>query len=572
MTRPIITSERIDDVPLLIQWLLRMHIDKIIDAVLGVPHGNRQGLSYGQLTVVFIAYILTECNHFLSPVRDWVMERRECLSQALGPPIRDTDFTDDRLEDLLDALGADDVGEQIEVQMGQHLIRAYELPTDTARIDTTTASVYHQPKGESLLTFGQSKDRRPGLRQFKEALGTLDPAGIPLCSATVSGQQADDPLYLPAWRQIVQTLGSADFLVVGDCKMASLENRARIQEGNGYYLAPLPLTGNTASDLRCWVLAPPTTPVDVYLPKAVEDDPPVGQGFEVGVSRDWTNPQTGEILTWDERVLVLRSLKLARNQQLSLAGRLAKAERALNKLKAGPDADLADLTAQSKAILEQYHVVDYLQVTWTPHATQKKRYLKRGRHGPNSPFEMVTTTTFRLTARRQPEAIETFNRLAGWRLYATNVPAQRLDLTGAVACYRGQWQPERSFHRLKGATLAIRPLLLRSDTRICGLLGVLVIALRALTLFELVARRSLEQQAEPLRGLYAGNPKRATEQPTTERLLKAFDGLTLYRLSDGQTTWYEVTPLSALQQRILELVGIPRSAYSVPGGSLLAGP
>jgi hypothetical protein len=47
-----ITSERIDDIPLLMQWLFDMHIAQIIDAVLNTPHGNRQGLSYGQLAVV----------------------------------------------------------------------------------------------------------------------------------------------------------------------------------------------------------------------------------------------------------------------------------------------------------------------------------------------------------------------------------------------------------------------------------------------------------------------------------------------------------------------------------------
>ena len=34
-----ITSERIDDLPLLLRWLLDMHIDQIIDAVLKSPHG-----------------------------------------------------------------------------------------------------------------------------------------------------------------------------------------------------------------------------------------------------------------------------------------------------------------------------------------------------------------------------------------------------------------------------------------------------------------------------------------------------------------------------------------------------
>jgi hypothetical protein len=125
-----ITSERIDDIPLLIQWLLNMHIDSIIDAVVKSPHGNRQGLSYGQLTVVFLVYILTTCNHFLSPVRDWVTKHQHVLTVALGWPLQANDFTDDRLEDLLDAVGQEAVGEALEAQLGQHLIRAYELPTD----------------------------------------------------------------------------------------------------------------------------------------------------------------------------------------------------------------------------------------------------------------------------------------------------------------------------------------------------------------------------------------------------------------------------------------------------------
>ena len=562
-----ITSERIDDVPLLVYWLLQMRVDKIIDDVLGVVHGNRQGLSYGQLAVVYIAYILTECNHFLSPVRDWVLARRASLAQALGQPIRDTDFTDDRLADLLHAVGAEGVGEQIEGQLGRHLIRAYALPTDTARIDTTTVSVYHQPQAEgSVLDFGHSKDHRPDLRQFKQVLGTLDPAGLPLCSATVGGECADDPLYLPAWRQMAQIIGQPGFLVVGDCKLASLENRAQIQRENGFYLAPLALTGTAPDDLRRWVLNPPTSPVDLYLPGL---EKPVGQGFEVIQPRTWTDPTTGQVVTWEERVLALRSDKLATCQQRGLEARLARAERELGGLKPQAEATLDSLTAQSQAILEQHRVSAELRVAWTPHTAQVKRYLKRGRHGPDSPCAWVTTTRWQLTVARQAEAIETCNRLAGWRLFVTNAQPSRLDLKGAVACYREEWQPERGFHRLKGGVLAVRPLFLRADQRIRGLLLILVIALRALTLLEFVARRSLAQQPEPLQGLYPGNPKRATARPTTERLLLAFDGLTRYRLDQDGSISYQITPLSRLQRRILNLLGVPETIYSVLGDPLL---
>jgi len=564
-----ITSERIDDVPLLLQWLLDMQLDQIIDAVLKSPHGNRQGLSYGQLAVVFVAYILTECNHFLSPVRDWVTRHQHALTQALGCPIRDTDFTDERLADLLDAVGRDEVGEALEEQLGQHLIRAYALPTDTGRIDTTPVSVYHQPEQTNLLDYGHSKDHRPDLRQFKEVLSTLDPVGVPLCSATVAGHCADDPLYLPIWRRMVKVIGRPDFLVIGDCKLASLENRAQIQAGGGYYLAPLPMTGDTPADLRHWVLDPPVPPWALALPGVVE---PVGQGFEVAVAQTWTPPKAETAITWTERTLVVRSAKHAQRQQHGLVERLRRAEQALTKLKAAPETDETHLTRQSQALLDRYDVAAYLQVTWTAHTLETKRYLKRGRHGPNSPFELVTHTTWQVTVTRLNDAIASFDQLAGWRLYVTNTPIERLAVAAAVSSYREEWQPERGFHRLKGAALAIRPLLLQTDQRICGLVRILVIALRALTLLEFVARRQLAQQTTPLQGLYAGNPQRATQQPTAERLLRAFDDITWYQVADDQTTWQQVTPLSDLQRRILDLLGIPEAVYTGLAQPALASP
>jgi transposase len=409
------------------------------------------------------------------------------------------------------------------------------------------------------LDYGVSKDHRPELRQFKEVLSTLDPVGVPLCSAMVAGHCADDPLYVPIWQRMVEVIGRADFLVVGDCKLASLANRAQIQEGGGYYLAPLAMTGDAPEQLRRWVLQPPVEPVDLYLSGVKER---IGQGFEVVVAQIWTPPKTESHVIWHERVFVMSSDKLGRRQQQGLAARLQRTEQALRKLKPDTKTELAHLMAQSQALLMRNDVGAYLDVTWAPHTKQTKHYLKRGRHGPDSPFEMVETTTWQLQITRNDDAIEAFNQLAGWRLYVTNAPVARLDLNGALTCYREEWQPERGFHRLKGAALAIRPLLLRSDQRIAGLIRILVIALRVLTLLEFVARRQLNQQVEPLRGLYAGNPKRAAPNPTAERLLQAFADITLYSVTDDQQTTYQVTPLSALQRRILELLGIPETVYT----------
>ncbi|MEM6612542.1 MAG: hypothetical protein AAF652_09860 [Cyanobacteria bacterium P01_C01_bin.72] len=71
---------------------------------------------------------------------------------------------------------------------GTNSERADELPTDQARSDTTSFSMYHQPrketKGSNLLNFGYSKDHRPDLVQDRQMLATLDPMGMTLLGAT----------------------------------------------------------------------------------------------------------------------------------------------------------------------------------------------------------------------------------------------------------------------------------------------------------------------------------------------------------------------------------------------------
>jgi len=524
------TSERIDELPLVIHQLKQMQMDVIIDRVLGPAHGNWEGLSRGELALVYVSYVLMSCTHFLSPLQAWIAEHLQSLSQALGKPVRETDGTDDRLAVLLSDLGDETrrPGEQIEQDIGQHLIRAYALPTEVARIDMTTVSVYHRPAHEEgLLHFGHSKDHRPDLRQFKEALGTLDPVGLPLATATLSGEQADDPNYIPVWERLVATLGRPDFLTVADCKLASLANRAYIQSHGGFYLTPLPMTGTTPEELRQWVLRPPVRVRKIRLADQAATDAPVGQGFSLTVTCAWTDPDTQASVTWEERRLVVQSEAHAQRQRLGLHERLEKAEHALRALNAKRSTEREALAARAQAILERHQVSAYLSLTFQEHVAQHTRYVGPGRPGPKRVIETVETHTWSAQTRRRPAQIREFEALAGWRIYVTNAPAKRLSLSGAVDCYRQEWQPEHGFHRLKRGQLAIMPLFLRDDERIRGLLVLLGLALRFLTLTEFCLRRDLAATGETLKGLYDGNPARATAHPTTERLLKAFHNITL---------------------------------------------
>lgn len=572
MAEPRTTSERIDGLPLLIYWLKQMQVDTIIDRLVKQPHGNWEGLSCGEVALVYVAYVVIACTHFLSPMEAWARKHLQSLSQALGKAVRAEDFSDDRLAIMLSRLGDEQTqpGEPIEQALGQQLLRAYALPSDTARIDMTTVAVHHDAStDDGLMQYGHSKDHRPDLRQFKQVLGTLNPVGLPLATATVSGEQADDPLYIPVWERLVATIGRPGFLVVGDSKLASLANRAHIQSQHGFYLAPLPLTGHTPPELQAWVLKPPVKPQAIRLPGQAPTEAAVGQGFELAVACSYTDPDSQAAVNWTERRLVVQSQAHALRQRAALRERLRKAESALQALKPAPER--AELEQRVAAILARHDVADYLAVSYHEQVERRTQYVGRGRPGPKRVKQSIESHRWSLKTQRRRAGLQRFDRLAGWRLYATNTSAERLSLSAAVNCYRQEWQPEHGFHRLKGGLLAITPLFLKDDNRIRGLLLLLGIALRVLTLTEFVARRSLAAAGETLPGLYAGNPKRATNQPTAERLLNAFDDITLYRHETLAGATYEVSELSSLQRRILQLLDIPESVYAAPAVLIASG-
>ncbi len=232
-----------------------MGIERLIDQELPAPHGNRQGLSYGKLAILLLSYIITQADHRLCAVEPWVNQHHQTLELATGWEIANKDATDDRLADLLRILGSSEhkAIETIETSLGQHLVKAYSLPTDTARCDTTSFSVYHQPtekqpEGQttsaSLLQKGYSKDRRPDLLQYRQMLATLDPLGMPLVSATLPGNGADDPIYIPTWKRLAEIIGHTDFLFLADSKASSWSNRGQIDRAGGIYYFPVAMTGH----------------------------------------------------------------------------------------------------------------------------------------------------------------------------------------------------------------------------------------------------------------------------------------------------------------------------------------
>jgi transposase len=66
-----ITTERIEDFPLLLEIMIRLGLPDILDRHLG-RHGLHQGLSWGWIATLWLAHILTQSDHRKRPVQAWL--------------------------------------------------------------------------------------------------------------------------------------------------------------------------------------------------------------------------------------------------------------------------------------------------------------------------------------------------------------------------------------------------------------------------------------------------------------------------------------------------------------------
>ena len=556
-----VTTERVDDIPVLLAQSDKMGVADLLDEYFK-PHGNWEGMSLGWTTAVWLIHILSEGDHRRNQVQAWAASRRQTLQGCTGQALSERFWSDDRLAIVLDALAQTEPWQQFEMALSQRLMRIYDLKPRRVRLDSTTASGYWTVSEDGLFQFGYSHDHRPDLPQLKVMLSVLDPLGLPRAPQIVAGASADDPLSLPAIEQVSQSLQEHGLLYVGDCKMAALHTRAFLHAQGDYYLCPLTNKQVPEQVLDAY-LQPVWTGerslIAVHRTNTAGQSELIAEGFEQTVTL--TSEAEGQPITWNERHLIVRSIKLAETAKAALQGRLTQAQAALEQLgehKQGKRhyRDTDSLRQAAHAILKHHRVEGLLRLQIEEQVEERAV-----RAYGNRPASVRVERTVRLHTEVDEVAVAAAMRRLGWRVYATNHPQEGLALEQAVLAYREEYLAERGFGRLKGKPLSLSPMSVQSDQRATGLIRLLSLGLRLLTLLEFAARKPLADRHESLPGLYAGNPKRTTSRPTAEALLKAFQQIHLSVVTIGQQTHRHVTPLSQLQQQILCLLDFSPARY-----------
>ena len=548
-----VVTERIDDVVLLLHVMMKNKMPELLNENLP-RHWKQEGLDWGWVIVIWLAYILSEGDHRKVVVREWVEQRRNMIDQVCGLELRETDFTDDRLAIVLSKLSEESTWQLIETGLSRQTLRIYRLKSGCVRLDATTVSSHHLLREDGLFQFGHSKDDA-SLPHLKAMLASLDPLGMPLATHIVSGEQADDGLYLPIFDQVRQSLDAQGLLWVGDCKMGAFATRAQIQHNQHYYLVPLARVGKVPELLLEGLsdsLEGKRPQMEVKRLNKKGQSQVIATGYEFSRILE-TEPDEKDIkLQWTERVLLVHSPNHAQQQHRGLEQRLMKATKQIQALT--PDVgrgkrqlrDLSQLQDKAKAILKTYRVEGLLEYQYEYQPAVKKRQAR-----------------YQITAViRHQEALEQVQKTFGWRVYVTNAPLEQLSFEQAVLTMRDAWIQERGFARLKGKSLGASPLFVQRDDQAQGLMHLLSLGLRILTLIEFIVERQLNEQGETLHGLFPGNPKRATARPTTERILKAFKPITLTIMKVSDQEYGHVSPLNALQQKILQLLELLPDIYA----------
>ena len=564
-------------------------------------HGNWDGASPGTVLGVWLCYLLTEQDHRLSPVESWVAAHLPLLRCLTGvSSLRSLDFTDDKLGILLTYFSKPDIWDGFICSLERDMLSVYRLSGadgvvhPTFRLDAAPMQSYGQAKESGLLQYGHNKQHQK-TPQAKVKLCTLDNDvnhfAHPVCSLTVSGNTADDVLYIPIIEKLLLILAehshyAKDNLLVGDKKFGSMENRAFVVNSHNLYLCPLSLVQldqQTRTEAIKTALKEPDKLLKAYhkpaqvLPSTAATaivqptktpELIIARGFVTTANLQamikHTKDGQEELVQWTERRLYVHSVAFAAAQAQKLDKKLAAAEQQIDQLgirKQGKSipSTLEACQAAVDDLLKEANVAQFIQVK--VEQTEQTRQIRAYK---GNPARTETTQQLVITHQRNQDIIDQHKELLGWQVYATNATDDQLGFETCVWKYRQQANIESRLDDLRNQIIPLLPLYLHKDAHIIGIVNLITLAIKVCSVIEYKVAEALHDQKRAITGLYEGNPKRKTNKPSIKRILTAFQHIYITAVyQNGVLIATIITPLNIIQQDLLALMGKSSSLYNI---------
>jgi len=555
-----LVSHRLGALPVINHFLDRIGLDAVLGRWLPEPDRRFKLPPAAAIRLLVVNLLLGRAP--LYGLGEWAAGYAPHL---LGLPGGDTGWlNDDRVGRALVALfDADRASLLTDLVVG--VIGEFGVDTAEMHNDSTSVSVHGQyetadgtprrGKPTAAVTFGHSKDHRPDLKQLVWILTVSADGAVPMAYRLADGNTSDDPTHVPTWDGLVRVLGRRDFLYVADSKLCSGHALRHIDSNGGRFVTVLPRTRGEDTWFRDWIQTnQPHWAEAIRLPGERTGD----------LDRVWSTFASPLPSAEGYRVIWVHStVKAARDEHTrrSKIEASAAALDALNLKLAGPKTRLKTRAAVEQATakaLADTGSVRWLQVTIDENIDEGFRQEKRGRPGADTRYRRTTRTRHTLSWTTRDDMIAYDAASDGCFPLVTN--DRQITDTDVLAAYRYQPNLERRHHLLKSVQDA-DPIWLRDPARIEAIFCCQFLALLVGALIERQIRTAMNDANQQDIPLYP--ELRACETPSAERVFAVLNDLTRHELHrDGELVQTFEAELTPLQQQILDLLGVPDTAYS----------
>jgi transposase len=555
-----LASQTVGALPIVGRFLDRLGIEAILERHL--PDGDARVLMPAARTIrVLVANLCLE-REPLYGIGEWA-ERFDPGALGLEPDEVGL-LCDDRVGRALDQLFDCDRASLL-TELALSAIKEFRVDCSQLHNDSTSVTLYGdylQADGRerggqptAAAARGHNKEHRGDLKQLLLILTVSADGAVPLAHRLADGNTTDDQTHIETWDGLCVLTGRHDFLYVADSKLCTREQMGHIDRHDGRFITVLPRSRAEDGRLREWITQQsPDWSEACRKPGKRNGDPdlvwrvapapfPTTEGYQI---------------TWVHSSSKQHRDETARSERID---RARHAVQELSERLAGPRARITTrVTAEeaAAAIIASSGAERWVTVAVTETVEERYRQEKRGRPGNDTRYRKIEKTRFALEVTVDAEQVRYDAACDGCFPLTTNDP--KLTNTAVLAAYRYQPNLEKRHHELKSVQDAA-PVTLKSPFRIEALFACQFIALLANCLIERELRHAMSRDGISELALY--HEQRACTAPTAALIFEHFTDVQRHQLTrDGQHIQTFDPQLSALQHQLLELLGMPASAYT----------
>lgn len=553
-------SELLGAMPLVSYFLERLNLHELLER--HGPHDDRRLKVAPAIVLGVVVRNLVLHREPVYALGEWAGSLRPSVLglDGVDPGVLNDDRVGRTLLRLFDADRASLMTELVLGAVEKFSIDCSELHNGSTSI--TFSGAYRTATGEPrggkatpAIAFGHNKDHRADLKQLVWILTVSADGAVPLAYRVESGNTNDDTTHVATWDALVALVGRSDFLHVADTKLANRDAMDHIAARGGRFVTVLPRTRKEDGFFRQWIQDNvPTWTEAARRPSRRAGEPdniwrttpspvPSAEGYRIV----WAHSSIEEALDAESR-----------------SDRIQRAVTALADLAkrvAGPRSRWHTRVAVEQAAeraLAPCHAGRWVHIEVTEADGETFRQERRGCPGEDTRYRKETRTRFELRWSIDTELVSFDARSDGCFPLVTN--DTELADAQVLSAYKYQPHLERRHAQLKGTQL-IAPVFLKDPARIEGLLCCHFVALLVQALVERQIRTAMADGGTEAIPIYP--EERDCGSPSAPRIFEIFSGVSRHHLQQSGRTIQVFDPeLTDLQGQVLDLLGVPRSAYA----------